>query len=235
MPTNTHPRMHFPRMALLAVVLLTVAQASQSAAQARDTDFDAVQSSADVPCPPSFPAIYVDNVFGRFFGKSQFTMRQWDETHTYEMFTYYYKGETPDGKTRVTGIHHVNIVQCGAAAYSYWSGSPAYIARLHNATFFSVACSGGGGDPVAVVYDPYAEEDSTDCDAGGSDGDEGSGTPYEPGDHTGGETVDWGTGRGNGGTSLCGESAVVEYVCIDVYNEKTGRWDKWSCGYATTC
>lgn len=66
-------------------------------------------------------------------------------------------------------------------------------------------------------------------------GSSGSGTQYEPGDYTGGETVDWGTGTGNGGTSVCGEAAFVEYVCIDVYNEETGAWEEWGCGYVTTC
>lgn len=87
------------------------------------------------------------------------------------------------------------------------------------------------------MYDPYASSGGgEDCSGGegGGDGD-GKGTPYQPGDYTGGETVDWGTGYGNGGQSACGETARVEYVCIDIYNVETGQWEQWSCGYATTC
>jgi hypothetical protein len=109
-----------------------------------------------------------------------------------------------------------------------------------------VACGGGGGggrggtggelvEVVGYDYDPYdpgVSLDGGDCESGGSTG---TGTQYEPGDYTGGETVDWGTGIGNGGTSACGEEAMVEYVCIDTYNEETGEWEKWGCGFVTTC
>lgn len=78
-------------------------------------------------------------------------------------------------------------------------------------------------------YDPYA--DPTNCGGGGGSG--GSGKQYAPGDYTGGETVDWGTGIGNGGTSACGENAVVDYVCIDYWDGTA--WVNWGCGYVTTC
>lgn len=81
-------------------------------------------------------------------------------------------------------------------------------------------------------YDPY-DSGSSDCE--GSDGGSGSGIPYSPGDFTGGETVDWGTGVGNGGVSVCGKEAMVEYVCIDFWNDGEQKWDAWSCGYSTTC
>jgi hypothetical protein len=87
------------------------------------------------------------------------------------------------------------------------------------------------GSVTQVSYDPYSSE--TGCEAeddGGS-----TGTQYQLGDHTGGETVGFGTGMGDGGSSSCGQEAVVEYVCIDVYDEETGTWDEWACGYATTC
>ena len=91
-------------------------------------------------------------------------------------------------------------------------------------------------------YDPYSkDQDGTDCDSGGdgSDGSGGggggSGTQYNPGDNTGGELVSWSTGIGIGGWSACGSEAVVEYICIDVWNAETQGWDEWSCGYATTC
>jgi|GEM_PF-2493173 len=88
-----------------------------------------------------------------------------------------------------------------------------------------------------VAYDPYDPMASAYGDGGVSYdcGTTGSGTQYEPGDYTGGETVDWGTGTGNGGTSVCGATALVEYVCIDIYNPETGVWEEWGCGYVTTC
>lgn len=84
-------------------------------------------------------------------------------------------------------------------------------------------------------YDPYAPSPGSGCDGSGGGENEGSGTQYSPGDYTGGETVDWGTGVGNGGTSACGTTAQVQYVCIDTWNEKTQSWEEWGCGYVTTC
>jgi hypothetical protein len=101
-----------------------------------------------------------------------------------------------------------------------------------------VPIGGGTGCGDARVdetsYDPYASSDP-DCDDGDSTGGGGGGTSYQPGDFTGGETVDWATGVGNGGTSACGKDAKVEFVCIDIYDAATGEWKEWSCGYATTC
>lgn len=96
------------------------------------------------------------------------------------------------------------------------------------------SCDGMDANTRRVYYDPYSEEPQscTGGDGSGSGGG-GSGTQYYPGDSTGGETVDWGTGRGNGGVSKCGASAVVEYICIDYWDGQ--RWVEWSCGYATTC
>jgi hypothetical protein len=109
------------------------------------------------------------------------------------------------------------------------------------------ACGGGGGpepggdygelgDAGYDPYDPVLTLDVDDCGSGSEPGgDSGSGTQFEPGDGTGGETVDWGSGIGNGGTSACGDLAVVEYVCIDTWDESAGAWVEWGCGYATTC
>lgn len=61
-------------------------------------------------------------------------------------------------------------------------------------------------------------------------------------------TVDWQTGEtcpdprtgggggegGGGGQCPAGSVAVVEYVCIDVWDPERG-WVEWSCGYATVC
>jgi hypothetical protein len=82
-------------------------------------------------------------------------------------------------------------------------------------------------------YDPYSK-DQGDCESGTGDS-SGSGTQYQPGDYTGGETVSWSTGIGNGGSSLCGSDAVVEFICIDYWDAATGKWVEWSCGFATTC
>ena len=86
-------------------------------------------------------------------------------------------------------------------------------------------------------YDPYSSgpEDCGDDPPSGSVEGTGSGTQYQPGDATGGETVDWETGIGDGGASYCGPTAIVEYICIDTWDSETQKWVGWSCGYATTC
>ncbi len=84
-------------------------------------------------------------------------------------------------------------------------------------------------DPTLASYDPYEET----CSGGSSSGGTASGTQFTEGERTGGETVNWQTGVGNGGSSACGADAVVEWVCIDIEGED--GWQHWSCGYATTC
>jgi len=81
-------------------------------------------------------------------------------------------------------------------------------------------------------YDPYASSDLSGSSCAGSGG-TGSGTYYKPGDYTGGETVSWGTGQGTGGESACGDKAIVQWVCVDLWID--GVWHEYSCGYATTC
>ncbi|HET7584866.1 MAG TPA: hypothetical protein VFK13_08165 [Gemmatimonadaceae bacterium] len=81
-----------------------------------------------------------------------------------------------------------------------------------------------------LAYDPYA---TFDVSCGGTT--PPGGTQYFPGDHTNGETVDFHTGVGDGGRSVCGLTAVVRWVCIDIYDERTGQWEEYACGYATTC
>lgn len=86
------------------------------------------------------------------------------------------------------------------------------------------------------AYDPYSDGDDGSMPCGDSDsGGEGSGIQFKPGDNTGGETVDWTTGKGNGGSSECGAAAVVEYVCLDSWNEEKKQFEEWGCGYVTTC
>jgi hypothetical protein len=88
-------------------------------------------------------------------------------------------------------------------------------------------------------YDPYAEGGTADgtCDSSGGSSGAGdgsaSGTPFHPGDSTGGETVSWSTGQGNGGSSACGGAAVVEFACIEQWT--SNGWETWGCGYVTTC
>lgn len=86
------------------------------------------------------------------------------------------------------------------------------------------------------IYSPdyYASGSCTETSGGDDGSGSGSGTQYQPGDSTGGETVDWGTGTGNGGSSACGAKAVVEYICIDLYYPGIG-WVEWGCGFVTTC
>jgi len=102
----------------------------------------------------------------------------------------------------------------------------------------TTACGEGGGVPVLDAgYDPYDPAGEGDCsDSGTGDGGDiaGSGTQFEPGDYTGGETVDWATGVGNGGVSVCGAAALVDFVCIDEWVDGEG-WVEWDCGYVTTC
>lgn len=89
-------------------------------------------------------------------------------------------------------------------------------------------------------YDPYGESGTPDdgtCDASGGSGGGGgtaSGIQYHPGDSTGGQTVSWSSGQGNGGSSACGGAAVVEYACIEQWTS-SGEWQVWGCGYITTC
>jgi hypothetical protein len=112
-----------------------------------------------------------------------------------------------------------------------------------------VECAGTGGggwgelepefDVYGSEYDPYSGYSGAgaDCSIKNPDDDggtPGSGIPYQPGDYTGGETVDWQTGVGNGGVSVCGQAAKVEYICIDTSEDGT-HWVEYSCGYATTC
>lgn len=101
------------------------------------------------------------------------------------------------------------------------------------------------GDATAMAFpadydpydptDPYGDEGCTTAPTEAGAGGSGSGIQYQPGDHTGGETVDWETGIGNGGVTECGNAAVVEQVCIESWNDVTQKWDVYACGYATTC
>lgn len=95
-------------------------------------------------------------------------------------------------------------------------------------------------DEFGVYVDEGGDPANCPPDGGGSGGtgsgdDVGSGIQFNPGDFTNGETVNWNTGIGNGGASVCGSRAEVDYVCIDTWNERTGSWEEWGCGYVTKC
>lgn len=89
---------------------------------------------------------------------------------------------------------------------------------------------GGGGSEESSAYPQPLAALNASCS-----GQSGDGTTYDPGDKTDGETVTWDGGQGNGGSSECGAEAVVEYICIDVFDEEMQQWETWDCGYATTC
>jgi hypothetical protein len=84
-----------------------------------------------------------------------------------------------------------------------------------------------GGD-----FDPYLPDMTTNCDGGAGSGTSG-GTQYGVGDYTGGQTVDWKTGKGTGKPSECGDQARVDYICVE-YDTGFG-WKSLGCGYITTC
>jgi hypothetical protein len=84
-----------------------------------------------------------------------------------------------------------------------------------------------GGD-----FDPYLPNTTTSCDGGAGNG-TSSGTQYGVGDYTGGQTVDWKTGRGTGKPSECGDQARVDDICVE-YDTGFG-WKSLGCGYITTC
>jgi hypothetical protein len=89
------------------------------------------------------------------------------------------------------------------------------------------------GDVTQVTY----SYESLECEDGGGGGGDGVGTGifYQPGESTGGNTVDFATGEGlSGGGSVCGTAAVVQYICIDILDEQ-GNWKEWGCGYVTGC
>ncbi|HEX5870002.1 MAG TPA: hypothetical protein VFY65_06295, partial [Longimicrobium sp.] len=117
-----------------------------------------MEAQDEIPCPPGFPAIYTDPVFGTFWGYSRLTMVQEDEYHTYKFYTYEFSGKTNAGTTTIKGIHHVNAAQCLDAAFAFFTGAPAVIATIHHAVFKSVsACddreAGGGGEYASVCDD----------------------------------------------------------------------------------
>lgn len=129
-----------------------------------------------------------------------------------------------------------NSVQGGSNSTLAWLGSFTDSDLCEGPPGGDEECEGGGDERREDVDDPYGEEyDPYSGGCGGGDSSGGSGIQYEEGDYTNGETVDWNTGVGNGGKSVCEAKAVVDYICIDTWNESTQQWEEWDCGYATTC
>lgn len=107
------------------------------------------------------------------------------------------------------------------------------------APVFGTGLGGGActdNELTSSEYDPYEPdaEDGCGSDGSGSDG-SASGHQYSIGEYTNGETVSWASGIGNGGTSVCGTAAQVDFICIDEWNPTTGEWETWGCGYVTVC
>jgi len=106
----------------------------------------------------------------------------------------------------------------------------------HNASNAEVQLSIITGDQLECGSVNLAEC-SIDSPGGGSGectfGSGGTGEYYFPGTPSGGQRVYWQTGEGTGNPSICGQEAIVQYVCIDVY--VNGAWREYSCGFATVC
>lgn len=200
-----------------------------------DSRFVATGSSSEAGCPPDILGIYyAPDKKITFWGNSALRNPTPDGDYVYD-----FRGKNLQGTYQVTGWFKVKGFQCNDAWKSFFYGIPNIIATLHDRTITRLTASNNGCDPTMVNYDPYSSgsecpppEEGADVSGGSGSG---SGTYYQPGENTGGETVDWGTGQGDGGTSVCGADAVVEYVCIDIFNEETGQWESYSCGYATVC
>lgn len=202
-------------------------------AYAQDTRFNGDGTSSEAGCPPRLNGVYyaADRQL-TFWGVGNFSMVTGGD------YAYSFVGTTNDGLWKVTGNYYIIPAQCRIAWWAWTWGIPNEIVTLHNRNIIkNVEDVGGGCDPTMVTYDPYSNEEECPEPSGGGDasGWTGSGTYYEPGQTTGGETVNWNTGQGNGGSSVCGLDAVVEYICIEQFNEETQQWDGYSCGYATMC
>lgn len=220
---------------LSVAVVSGIAQFPPRSAQAQDTDLSASQA-VPIACPESFNTFYVDPVFGRFDGRSGAV------SSNAEAYVYFFRGQSSDGVKLITGQHIVYRDQCMDAWLQVVLGIPAQILVLRNKDVRFIGGTSGECSVEDASYDPYytgGESQTTHgCSTGGGGsggGSASSGTQYYPGDFTGGETVDWQTGIGNGGRSVCGTAAEVQPICIEIYNETTRQWEEWACGYATVC
>jgi hypothetical protein len=113
-------------------------------------------------------------------GTARFTMRNWDDEHGEWLYTYEFVGFDSREQHKIRGIHHVNPSQCTVAWWSWFSGTPATIARLHNDQVSILQCiigGGGGGEVENRIPAAYrAEEVSRPTECGGSGGSGGGST-----------------------------------------------------------
>jgi len=191
---------------------------------------DAQDDYSSAVCPQSVQmTAHYNNEFFRGEGNKEADLTFWSRYR----FVAYNLGGT--GGIEMKGFFYLSKAEC------YFDKDGIFHIIAPVIEYYGPARDNGfcNGDTRLVIddsYDPYAS-DSRNCGDMSNGGDDGAGTgggtQYNPGDSTGGETVDWGTGQGNGGSSQCGASAVVEYVCIDYWDGE--KWAVWGCGYVTTC
>jgi hypothetical protein len=207
------------RTVLSAVLLTASVLHPVRGAHAQDTEFSGDQI-AEAPCPPAFSAVYHHPQSGKtYFDTSRLTMRQYDEYHASVLYSYSFVGYTADQDWRITGVHHVAAGQCTSAAYSYWTGSPAVIAYLHNAKVQATGTGGGGGEGEGcgdfdqLSYQSY-----------------GSPSPIDPESYIGG-----GSGGGGGDDEESDADCPTEYVIIEVSYDNGVTWQVWWEGEISVC
>ncbi|HEX8451882.1 MAG TPA: hypothetical protein VF647_07290 [Longimicrobium sp.] len=237
-PRRRHWKLLFFMFALL-IPQLTVHSLS---AQQIVVDPGNVEGQKPAACPGQafwwdYRSIGNVDVDGYFFDANPFTLSRWTSQHT-GIYS------STRGR-RVVDMSGTKVWTDARANASCWDSSvgPIHIwwarweGHLGTVEDVNAACEGGTGGNSVVTgpSDPgYDPSDPNGDGCGDGTGGQASGTQFQPGQATGGETVTWSGGVGNGGTSVCGSLAVVEYVCIDVWDEEAG-WVEWDCGYATTC
>jgi hypothetical protein len=180
--------------------------------------------------PRAYPYFEHD---GYFFDANPFILTRWLEGNTAGIF----RPQKGRYISDVTGKYvwsdaHIRV-NCRVRRYWWGYNQPYAVVTAQLGSVSRLSCNENDSRVRYAEYDPYADDGGNCSSDGSGGGGTGSGIQYYPGDYTGGETVHWGTGIGNGGTSACGSEARVEYVCIDYWDGR--QWVEWSCGYATTC
>ena len=207
----------------------------------------------DRPCDGGYgPRFAAPFVHGVMFGGREFLTQWRSETLSKPLPSLNWYVATPDPDPVSTDNAKV-WNNAGVQVHCWVQRTPYWISMMADPVAYrgnlSDNCNRGAGgawllqpapDGSSGPYDPYSSGGDEECDgtseeSPAGDGSSGSGTQYQPGDNTGGETVGWGDGIGDGGTSVCGADAVVEYVCIDVWDDRSASWTEWDCGYVTTC
>lgn len=176
-------------------------------------------------------------VDGYYFDANPFTLTRWTSQHSGIYSSTKGRRLVDKSGTKVWTDARANA-SCWDSnvgpIHIWWARWEGHLGTVEDA---NAACDDGTGGNTVVTgpSDPgYDPSDPNGDGCGDGSGGPASGTQFQPGQSTGGETVTWSGGVGNGGTSVCGSLAVVEYICIDVWDEEAG-WVEWDCGYATTC